>query len=154
MKKFGSILLLFVIVIGISSLYFVNLQEKNKNANFFTDSKIFQLNEKINLRGENKSTGAEVQIEASVEKVVFNSESIAIFYQFEKPENIITSGINDIEVVMKNGEIYDLWKECEDKSMSYDKEMKAAVTYVVFSKPLILEEVEKIKVVDKYLGVL
>lgn len=84
---------------------------------------------------------------------MLNSDSIAIFYQFEKSEDIVTSGIKDIEVVMKNGETYDLWNECDDKTMSYDEQEKKATTYIVFSKPLVLQEVEKIKVYDKYLDV-
>ena len=54
---------------------------------------------------------------------------------------------------MKNGETYDLWNECDDKTMSYDEQEKKATTYIVFSKPLVLQEVEKIKVYDKYLDV-
>lgn len=153
MKKRGFILLLFVLVI--CSLCFIYLYGKKENANvdINTDEKILQLNERINIKGQNKSTGEEVQIETFVEKVVLNSDSIAIFYQFEKSEDIVTSGIKDIEVVMKNGETYDLWNECDDKTMSYDEQEKKATTYIVFSKPLVLQEVEKIKVYDKYLDV-
>ena len=128
-------------------------KKENSNVDINTDEKILQLNERINIKGQNKSTGEEVQIETFDEKVVLNSDSIAIFYQFEKSEDIVTSGIKDIEVVMKNGETYDLWNECDDKTMSYDEQEKKATTYIVFSKPLVLQEVEKIKVYDKYLDV-
>lgn len=93
--------MLFVLVI--CSLCFIYLYGKKENSNvdINTDEKILQLNERINIKGQNKSTGEEVQIETFVEKVVLNSDSIAIFYQFEKSEDIVTSGIKDIEVVMK-----------------------------------------------------
>ena len=82
MKKKGFILLLFVLVI--CSLCFIYLYGKKENSNvdINTDEKILQLNERINIKGQNKSTGEEVQIETFVEKVVLNSDSIAIFYQY------------------------------------------------------------------------
>lgn len=151
-KALILIVVLFVFVIGF--LCFINLYEKNENEQSFADAKTLQLNEEIDIAGQNTSTGEEVKINATVERVLLHSESIAIYYQFDKPENFVTSGINDIEVVMKNGEICDLWNECEGKSMSYDKERKEAVTYIAFSESLPLQEIEKIKVANKYLAIL
>lgn len=151
MQKKGFIAML-VIVMG--ALCFIGLHGKNETVPSSADAKTIQLNEKIDIAGENTETAEKVQMQVSADKVVFQPESLAIYYQFEKPEHIVTSGINDIAIVMKNGEEYDLWKDCEDKSMSYDKERNEAVTYIVFSEPLALQDVEKIKVADQYLEVL
>lgn len=127
---------------------------KSENAPSSADAKIFQLNEKVAVAGENTETGENIQMQATVGKVIVQPESMVIYYQFEKPKNIVTSGIKDIAVVMKNGKKYDLWTDSEDKSMSYDKERNEAVTYIVFSEPLTLQDVERIKVADQYLAVL
>lgn len=156
MKKRAFIVLVFVLVIG--SVCFAYLHGKNEipdvSANTKTDEKIFQLNETIAIKGQNKTTGEEVQIEAFVEKAVLRSGSLAVFYQFERPEDILTSGVKEIEVVMKNGETFDLWNECDNISVSYDKETKEAVTYIIFPESRMVQDVEKIKVHDTSVEVL
>ena len=76
MQKKGFIAML-VIVMG--ALCFIGLHGKNETVPSSADAKTIQLNEKIDIAGENTETAEKVQMQASADKVVFQPESLAIY---------------------------------------------------------------------------
>ena len=98
------------------------------------------------LSGQSMYTGDNVPIGVYVEKAFLSSGAIAIFQRYHRSENVTFSGVKEISIHMKNGKVYNLWYDCEDKTVSYNEQTDEAVTYILFAETIPLKKIEAIEI--------
>ncbi|NDO47816.1 hypothetical protein FMM67_13550 [Clostridium sp. ASF356] len=98
------------------------------------------------LSGQSMYTGDNVLIGVYVEKAFLSSGAIAIFQRYHRSENVTFSGVKEISIHMKNGKVYNLWYDCEDKTVSYNEQTDEAVTYILFAETIPLKKIEAIEI--------
>ena len=135
-----------VIVVIVLLLCSVAIIQKNKTTTQYEPSIEVAIEQNYTLSGKSDFTGEDIPIEVFIKKAVLSSGAIAIFQNYQEAEDVSFSGVKDIVIHVKNGKVYNLWNDCKDKSVSYNKETNEAVTYILFSKTIPLKNIEAIEV--------
>ena len=105
------------------------------------------------LQGQDDIMGYDIPVAVSVKKAVISSGAIALFQNYYNTEDTSFLGVKDIVIHMKNGKTYDLWDNCEEKSVSYEEETGDAVTYILFDKALSLNKIESLEIAGQEFAV-
>ncbi len=143
MRKKALAVVLMVIILVCS----VVIVQKNKtNAQEYEPSIEVIVKKGYVLSGESVYTGDAVPVGVYVEKALLSSGAIAIFQRYHQSEDITFSGAKEISIHMKNGKTYDLWYDCQDKTISYNEKTDEAVTYILFSETISLKKIEAIEI--------
>ncbi|GFI61864.1 hypothetical protein IMSAG049_01035 [Clostridiales bacterium] len=84
-----------------------------------------------------------------IDRVLLTNESIAIYQRFEQPKYQDPLNVKDIKINMKGGKSINAWKDCKDKTLSYNSEDKLGITYILFSEPIDTEDVKSIEIIGQ-----
>lgn len=138
---------LAAVVVVIVLVCFVTIIQKNRTyTQEYEPSIEITTKKSCILFGQSAITGDNVPVGVYIEKVLLSSGAIAVFQKYHRSEEVSFSGVKEISVHMKNGKVYDLWQDCQEKSISYNEQTDEAVTYILFSKTIPLKKIEAVEI--------
>ncbi len=143
MKTKKAVLIIIVIILLLCSVAMI---QKNKTTPQYEPSIEVAIEQNYTLQGQLIPSGNSISMNVYVERVIISSEEITIFQRYHLPEDVAFSGMKDIALCMKDGTVYDLWRDCKDKTVTHNDRTNEANTNIIFSKTIPLKEIEAIQV--------